>query len=282
MGFFYFLGRKKFYIHLVIAIVLSIVLFWLAIVSLDNFTRHGEVFLVPDFKGKTITELEGENYGDFFQIQVIDSVFDQKQPKGSVIMQHPLPGSRVKHGRHIYLTIVSEMPETVMMPNLKNLSLRQALVTLESMGIKVSYLKYVDYFARNAVIGQLIDNEPVEPGTEIEKGTFVVLEVGMGDMATKVPVPLLIAKKQNEAKKELMFAYLNVGKEYFLDGEDTSTARVYKTEPAPLTEEMLSLGSKVDLWYRSDENFNFKTYLDQFLRDSLAVDTLIQKNIIYR
>lgn len=238
MGFFYFLGRKKFYIHFLIAIVLALVLVWLAIFSLDKFTRHGEVYLVPDFKGKTIVEMEGQNYGEFFQIQVIDSVYDQKLAKGSVIMQHPLPGSRVKMGRHIYLTIVSEMPETVMMPNLKNLSIRQALVTLESLGLKAEYLEYVDYFARNAVVEQLIGGEPIEPGTELNKGSAVVLQVGIGDMPIKVPVPMLIAKKQSEAKKELQYAYLNVGKEYFLDGTDTSFARVYKTEPEPYKEEM--------------------------------------------
>jgi len=282
MGFFYFLGQKKFYIHFLIAIVVAFIFLWGVLISLDAFTRHGEVYIVPDFKGQTIDSIRGQEYGDFFDLMVIDSVYDRVLPKGSVIMQHPLSGSRVKEGRHIYLTIVSEMPEFVKMPNLKNLSLRQALVTLESLNLEVGQLKYVEYFARNAVLEQEIKGEPVEPETEIAVGTTIDLQVGEGDIKTSVPVPVLIAKKRKGAIKALHYAYLNLGKEYYLDGNDTTHARVYKTKPQPKQDQMLDLGEKVDIWYRSDENFDFDNYLKQFVLDSLTVDTLIRQNIINR
>ena len=136
MGFFYFLGQKKFYINLLIAVLLGILLIWIAIKSLDVFTRHGEVYIVPDFSGQTIPQIIDQQYEEFFTVKVIDSVYDKKAEKGSVVMQHPLPGAKVKQGRHIYLTIVSESPEIVAVPNLKNLSLRQALVTIESFGLE--------------------------------------------------------------------------------------------------------------------------------------------------
>jgi eukaryotic-like serine/threonine-protein kinase len=281
MGFFYFLGQKKFYIHLLIAIVLAFVFLWVVLYSLDSFTRHGEVFIVPDFKGQTVDSIKRQNYGDFFDMVVIDSVYDRILPKGSVIMQHPLPGSKVKQGRHIYLTIVSEMPDLVKMPNLKNLSLRQALVTLESLNLETGTLKYVDYFARNAVIEQEVNSEPIEPDTEIAVGTKVDLQVGQGDIKVTVPVPVLIAMKRKEAIKALHYAYLNLGKEYYLDGNDTTHARVYKTKPEPIQNNMLNLGDKVDIWYRSEENFDFDNYRKQFILDSLSVDTLIRQNAIY-
>jgi len=280
MGFFYFLGRKKFYIHFLIAIVLAIVLLWAALYSLNIFTRHGEVYIVPDFSGLTVAELEEQNYDDFFDLRVIDSIYDKNAGKGSIIQQHPLAGSKVKQGRHIFLTIVSEMPETVIMPNLKNLSLRQALVTLESMELPVGSLDYVNYFARNAVVDQTIDGEPIEPGTEILKGTSIDLAVGKGDLHISVAIPILIALKKSDVKKALHYAYLNVGREYFLDSSDSSHLRAYKTDPDPFSDESLKLGEKVDVWYRSDENFDFDNYLKQFNLDSLVIETLIRQNII--
>ncbi len=280
MGFFYFLGQKKFYIHLLIAIVLAVVIFWLAIVSLDLFTRHGKVYKVPDMNGLTLEQLHEKQYDEFFDLVVIDSVYDRKREKGSIITQHPLPGSNVKKGRRIYLTIVSEMPEEVMMPDLKNLSLRQALVNLETLELPVETLEYVQYFARNAVVDQMVNSEPVEPGTKIAKGTPVQLLVGKGEYMTMVPVPVLMGKKIKEAHKALHYAYLNVGREYFLDTEDTTHARVYKTRPEPMKDNMLNLGDKVDIWYRSDEHFDFNNYLKQILLDSLSIDTLIMNNII--
>ena len=280
MGFFYFLSRKKFYIHLLIAIVLALVIFWLAVVSLDLFTRHGKVYKVPDMDGLTLAQLHEKHYDEFFDLIVIDSVYDRRRPKGTVILQHPLPGSNVKQGRHIYLTIVSEMPEEVTMPDLINLSLRQALVNLETLELPVDTLEYVDYFARNAVVDQMVNGEPIEPGTKIAKGTPVQLLVGKGEYQTTVPVPVLMGKKMDEAHRALHYAYLNVGKEHFLDTEDTAHARVYKTSPEPMKENMLNPGDKVDIWYRSDEHFDFDNYLKQILLDSLSIDTLIMNNII--
>ena len=67
-----------------------------------------------------------------------------------------------------------------------------------------------------------------------------------------VPMPFLIALKQSEVRKKLHLGSLNVGREYFLDDVDTSHARVYKTDPETLTEELLYMGQPVNIWYRSD------------------------------
>lgn len=273
MGFFYFLGRKKFYLHFLIAIVLAIVLLWVVLMSLDLFTRHGDVYIVPDFSGKTVPHLLADNYDEFFDLQVIDSIYDKRNEKGTVIIQNPLPGAKVKQGRNVYLTIVAETPENVMMPNLKNLSLRQAMVTLEANDLPVGRLEYVDYFARNAIVDQLLNEEPIETGTEIAKGTPINLLVGKGNIEAKVPLPLLIAMTPAQAKRALHFSSLNLGREYFLDDNDPEHARVYKTKPKALTKDMFSLGQKVDVWYRSDEQFDFESYLEQFKQDTAAIDT---------
>jgi len=119
------------------------------------------------------------------------------------VLQNPMPGSKVKQGRHVYLTIVAQTPELVLMPNLKNLSLRQALVTLESNELFVGELEYVQYFARNAVVDQLVGDEPIEPDTELRKGTTVNLVVGKGDFTAMVPMPIFNCVKPNGSKKKI-------------------------------------------------------------------------------
>lgn len=280
MGFFIFLKKPKFYLHLLIGIGLAGVLLWLVLMSLDVFTRHGNVYLVPDFTGQSINDVKGDDYEDYFSFKVIDSVYDKNREKGTIIMQNPLPGAKVKMGRHIYLTLVAQLPEKVLMPNLKNLSLRQALVTLDSKGLVVGDLEYVEYFARNAVIDQLIDDEPVEPDTEVVVGSQVSLVMGKGDALIKVPMPMLIGLTKNEANALLHYNSLNVGQEYFLENFDPIHSRVFKTDPPAITEQMLVMGEKVNLWYRSDEFFNFEEYKKQFQIDSLRNDTIILKNYL--
>lgn len=275
MGVFYFLGQKKFYIHLLIAIALMLLSLWLVLASLDSFTRHGDVYIVPDFAGMTMAQLEEKQYDDFFTLEVIDSAYNKTMGKGEVMMQNPLPGSKVKAGRHIYLTIVSEKPESVLMPNLKNLSLRQALVTLELNDLVVGKLDYVDYFAMNAVVEQLENGQPIEPGKEIVKGTVIDLQVGKGSTSISVAIPMLIGKKMAEAERAIHYSYLNVGNEYFMDGKDTASARVFKTNPQPLTKNNFPLGQAVDIWYRSENSFDFDAYLKNYEIDTLAVDSTL-------
>ncbi len=273
MGFFYFLKKKKFYKHLLIAVVLTIALLWLSLIVLDYYTRHGEVYIVPDFTGKTLDQMAADGYDDYFTFEVIDSVYDDSKASGSVFMQNPMPGSKVKQGRHLYLTIVASTPEKVIMPNLKNLSLRQALVTLEINGLKSGHLEYVDYFARNAIIDQLVNAEPVEPGTELNRGTVVDLVVGKGEMKVYVSVPFLIGKRPAKVKHDLHYASLNLGNEIYMD-DDMSNARVYKTKPAFSEEKKIDLGTPVDVWYRSDKTFDFDDYIKELLSDTVAIDTL--------
>lgn len=273
MGFFYFLGKKKFYYQILIAILLTIVLIWAVLQSLAWYTRHGDVYLVPDFSGKTVQELKQQQFDQYFTLNVIDSIFDQNHAPGSIVMQNPLPGSKVKQGRNIYFTVVAKRPEMVDMPNLKNLSLRQALVTLDEKGLLVSSLDYVDYFAKNAVIDQYVNDQPIEPGTQLPKGTSVKLIVGRGDNPTQIPIPFIIGRKPKGAHAALHYASLNVGKEYFLDGNDTTHARVYKTEPSELSNSLMNAGDSITLWYRSDENLDFKTYIKQMRTDTIALDS---------
>lgn len=277
MGFFYFLGRRRFYLHFLIASVATVVLFWIVLMSMDIFTKHGDVYIVPDFDGQTLDQMYDNGYGEYFEFSIIDSVYFRTREKGTVVMQNPLQGSKVKQGRHIYLTIVAQAPEKVIMPNLKNLSLRQALVTLESEGLRVNELEYVQYFARNAVVDQLIGDEPVDPGTELVKGTFVNLVLGKGDYPVLIPMPFLIGLKPSELRKNLHHNSLNVGKEYFLDDNDTTHARVYKTDPKTLSEDMLILGQPVNIWYRSDELMDFDEYIMQFNPDTIAARNAAQQ-----
>jgi beta-lactam-binding protein with PASTA domain len=273
MGFFYFLKKKKFYKHLFFAVFLTVILIWVSLKMLDVYTRHGDVYVVPDFKGKTVEQLKEEGFDEYFDFQVIDSVYDKTLPKASVFMQNPEPGSKIKKGRRMYLTIVASVPEKATMPDLKNLSLRQALVTLEVNGLKAGNLEYVDYFARNAVIDQEINGEPVDPGTEIYKGTVVDLVVGKGEMEVHVPLPFLIGKTPDQARHEIHYASLNIGKEVFMD-EDRTYAKVYRTEPEQLSDVKLNLGDTINIWYRSSRDFDFESYINEILGDTVSADTL--------
>ena len=120
MSFFRFLFSKAFFKHILIIIVLVVIIIWLTLFSIKKITKHGQAITLPDYSGLFIDELDNENDFEFF---VIDSIHDATREKGSIVAQDPLPESKVKEGRKVYLTVVAMLPEQVAMPNLIDLKI---------------------------------------------------------------------------------------------------------------------------------------------------------------
>ena len=256
MGKLSFLKQKKFYINLLLIVVLGFVLLWLTIKLLNVYTRHGEVHDMPDFSGLSTQEVE-QMYGKDYHFILIDSIYSKTQKPGSVVQQDPLPGSKVKKGRNVYYIIVAKTPERTTMPNLNNLSLRQALVLLESSGLEVKELEYVDHFARNAICEQRYDGIVIKPGTELIKGSKITLFVGLGPDRKNAKLPSLYGTPASEVKRTLNMSGLNLGNEIYEDHDSIQYMRVYRMDP-PQAKGFVKPGSFVNVWYKSNRNFNFE------------------------
>lgn len=273
-----FLKDKWFYISLGVIILLIIIGFEWTFGYLDKFTRHGDEMIVPDLTGKNYAEVQ-EDYGDIFHFQLIDSVYEKGFPDGAVYQQDPKPGMSMKKGRNMYIIRTTIAPEIVGMPNLLNLSLRQAMVSLNAVGLKIDKLEFVDYFARNAVVNQKVKGEIVEPGTDVIKGTGITLEVGLGTGDKTTHLPDLVGLSYNEAKDMINNASLNLGAEVFVDNDSADSLYVFKMEPEYNVKTMVSLGSDINVWYKSIKTFDFQWYrLEKYRRDSI-VERLRRKNV---
>jgi eukaryotic-like serine/threonine-protein kinase len=260
-----FIKSKTFRNHLILAIAAGIGLLWFSLKMLDVYTMHGKTITVPDLEGMTPDESQRVLKRMNLRQVVNDSIFDSNREKGTISSQNPLSGVDVKKNRTIYLTMVATMPEMIAMPDLTDLSLRQAMALLETYGLKVGRLEHVPNIARNAVLQQKFKNGTIEPGTLIEKGTAIDLVLGTGVADTNVPVPLLIGKTRDEAINLLNLSSLNIGQEVFLD-EDDVNVKVFRQSPSVIgRREFLPLGSTVDLYYRSVEEFDFEEYIIETL-----------------
>lgn len=269
MGYFHFLREKKFYINLLIILLTCGALLWLTFRLLDKYTRHDEVYTMPDFVGQDFQEVKHE-YSKDFNFILIDSVYPKGQQPGSIFQQDPLPGSKIKKGRNVYAIIVAVTPEKTLMPNLKNISLREAIGRLDSNGLEVDHLDYVPYSYKNNVIQQFYQNQPIEEGTELVKGSKIVLQVGIGDNKDKVKVPNLIGKPAMEAKRILNLTGLNLGKETWEDRDSTQYMCVRRMSPGP-SSGSVEAGTFIDVSYHSSRTLDFKKEMQELLHeDSLT------------
>lgn len=271
MKAFRFLKDKWFYISLAIMVLLVVGGLMLTFKWLDRFTRHGQELVVPDMVGMNYDDAV-EQYQDSYTFVLIDSIYVKDFPDGAVYQQNPAPGSKVKQGRNLYILRTTIAPEIVPMPNLRNLSLRQAMVTLNTVGLKVDKLEFIEYFARNAVVEQKLKDEVIEPKTDVVKGSAITLVVGLGRGDKNTNVPDLVGVNIAEVKNSLNNASLNIGTEVFVDTDDDEFLFVSKMDPDYTTDKMVPLGSLVNVWYKSSKNFDF----DWYRREKLRRDSIVE------
>jgi len=278
MNFVQFVATRTFVKHFCIAVLIVILLSWAVLASLGIYTNHGESLSVPDFNGLTIDQIAKLETSKDFELVVVDSVYDLSKPKGSVISQEPLPHSHVKANRKIYVTLVASMPEQVSMPDLVDLSLRQATAILQTYGLKLGNISQVPDIANNAILRQLYNGRTIAKGKLLTKGSTIDLVVGSGLGGDKVQIPFLIGKTRQEAIMELRRFSLNRGTETFDQDADSLDARVYEQEPRYAIGRYLNLGHSVNLIYRSSTDFDFDSYIQSYKVDTLQSDSLSIEN----
>jgi eukaryotic-like serine/threonine-protein kinase len=266
MNFIQFITTRKFLKHFGSSLLITVVLVWITLLLLKQYTKHGATVDVPSFIGQSILNIP--SYPDL-DIMVVDSVYDYDQKPGTIISQDPQPLSKVKPGRTIYLSVIAFVPEKVKMPALVDLSLRQAKALLQTYGLKLGYVKTIPDPAKNAVLQVSVRGKTIQPGTMIPKGSTIDLIIGSGEGGSDVQVPFLIGKNRNEAISEITRLGLIIGNELFGGSSDSNNARVYLQTPMHVYGMNIPLSTSVDLTYRTDDDLDFSDYIM-----SLEIDTI--------
>lgn len=268
MSFLGFLLKKNFYLHLGISIILTIVLLLLVIGLLKAYTNHGEAYVVPDLEGQMHNLLLENEENRVFNFMITDSVYDNSLLPGSIIKQNPSPGSKAKEGRTIYLTVVSYTPKMSIMPDLKDLTLRQAVTTLRTNGLKIRRVIFTPHFAGNSVLGQYYEGDTLLAGTEILEGSEIDLVAGLGENKSS-RVPFVVGLTRDDARGSLQMASFNVGRESYFGNADPMHSRVYRQ--FPMWNEEMYPGDSVTLYFRSDLDFDFDSLLSTINPDTAVV-----------
>ncbi len=142
-------------------------------------------------------------------IYMLDSTGDYSADvaAGKILTQYPETGTEVKKGRRIWVKI-SKGLKSVEMPSLRGLSLRQAEITLQQLGLKVGRVREV----RNTVIpsGAVIGTSPAAKAI-LEKGREVNIELSQGTEAASDRMPSLVGMSLSQAKEQIRKLDLSLG-----------------------------------------------------------------------
>ena len=164
--------------HLLLALLITAVLIIAATLFLKIYTRHGKEVEMPNFIGQDSEVLIENLASNDFIFVVTDHIYDKSKEEGIILKQNPQAKELVKKGRKVYLTIASAEPPKVKMPELRDVSLRQAEIMLKAIGLELGGVIYKPSPFANAVLDQLYKGRAIGAGTEISFGEKITLVVG--------------------------------------------------------------------------------------------------------
>ena len=199
-------------INILLAIVVVVIILVSLIAYLKSYTQHGVEVEVSNVRGLAKEDAEAVLDQQGLRLVVIDSTYSEKVPFGTIVEQDPMPDSHAKLGRAVYVTVNASGKRQIPMPNLQDMSYRQAETTLRGLGLIVDTIyDYEPSAFRDLILDVKAHGQSVQPGEKIAVGTKVRLVVGFGRGTEEVEVPSVIGMSPVDARRVLLSHRLTVG-----------------------------------------------------------------------
>lgn len=231
--------KIKFFIYFILFFVVLLLAFDKVIMPLYINVDHVKVPNVVGLtfeQGKKILEDAG-----------LDPVqggerFDERYPKGTIILQRPAANKTVKAGRKIYI-IVSSGVVQVEVPDIRHKTLDEALAILQRSGLQIGEI--IEDTTSDIPRG-LITQQSYPANTKVDKGTFIDIYVSNYSASSgRIEVPDLKGMTLSEAKTLLTSKNLMVGKIVYQPSIDFLPNTVIYQYPGAWT--YVSEGTYIDL-----------------------------------
>jgi len=250
--------HRPLWVNILAGILLALLLFALALLSLGWFTGHGKAATVPAVTGKSYEEAKKIIKKAGFDFEIQDSVYIDTAKPLTVIKQIPDADEVVKSNRTIFLIISRAVPPLVEMPNLIGYSYRNAEMVLKNLDLKIGDTTFKPDFAKNAILEQQYNGTAIAPGAKIRKGSTISLVLGDGVGKREFVVPVITGMEFCKAKKILEENGIVIGA-IVTDAnvKDTCSAWIYKQNPERLDDEKrlqhIRSGQTIDVWLQIDK-----------------------------
>lgn len=239
--------------HLLWMLGISVAIVIVVMLFVKIYSRHGQEYVMENYTGENYSSVVNSNRLGL-RFVVTDSIYNDEYEAGTVLSQDPPAGAMIKKGRKVYLTIASSEPEDVLMPDLVDMSLRQAVSQLMSEGLSIGKLNFVESEDRNAILAQKIKGRTVAPGEKVNRGTVVDLTVGRGVIDMGAIVPVLIGKNREGVQRAVFASSLNISESFNAGVTNKATARAYKQEPI-CSDVKYPMGTTVRVWYCNADEY---------------------------
>jgi beta-lactam-binding protein with PASTA domain len=180
-----------------------------AYLTLTWIIKSEDTVVVPDMIGKNVVVVLEMLTDLGLNTKIKGSQYNEDVPKNHVIYQEPDPGAEIKKGRDVRI-ILSKGMQTVIMPNLVGLSIRQGRLLLEENGLCVGQISNV-YYQATVAKDEIISQVPAK-GVPTQRGQCVHLLVSLGPRPRAYKMSSLEGLSVDEAVLLIEKSNLQVGR----------------------------------------------------------------------
>jgi beta-lactam-binding protein with PASTA domain len=176
-----YLTSRVFFIQMLSAIAIFAILTYLFFHWITYTTHHGQEITVPDLRKLSAEQAEEKLNAIDLDYTILDTVdFKPEFPKLTVVEQEPKAGSKVKEGRKIYIKINASTYTLVSVPDLVEKTYRQAVPTLEAIGLLAGTITYKPYLGKDMVLEMRMNGKKLKAGDKVLKSSKIDLVLGDG------------------------------------------------------------------------------------------------------
>ena len=187
-GFLSKLIKNPIVLNLLLAVVITIAAIMGTLSWLDTYTRHNEAVVVPDVKGLTIEKAEEFFKSNNLRYNIVDSVYSKDVAPGAIVEILPSAGSKVKEGRIVFITVNATTSQMAALPEVEDLSFRQAYALLKASGFNRVEIVYKPGEYKDLAIG--VESN----GILLSAGKLIPLTA---------PLDLLVSSGEKELPEEM-------------------------------------------------------------------------------
>ena len=234
--------KRKIALRAILPLLIILVCYWVAdSVVMPIITRHGDEFPIPDFTDQSLSDAQLNIKDLDLTFEISSEEFSPGKEKGIILSQFPIAGTKVKTGRVVKL-VTSLGQKLVPIPELAGLSVRQAILNLETAGMELGEIAWA--FSDTLPEKVVVFSYPAS-GTEIPLGSPVNLMVNHGRASNFTYVPSVIGLTIDEAVKLLEDKSLKLGIVTYRTDENYLPETVLEQSEPRGTE--LDIGTEIDL-----------------------------------
>lgn len=176
-----YLTSRVFFAQILAAMAIIAIISYLFFHWITYTTHHGEEITVPDLRKLSAEDAEEKLNALDLDYIILDTVdFRPDFPKLTIVEQEPKAGAKVKEGRKIYIKINASKFTMVALPDLVEKTYRQAVPTLQAVGLQEGTITYKPYLGKDMVLEMSMNGKKLKAGDKVLKSSKIDLVLGDG------------------------------------------------------------------------------------------------------